>query len=39
MAPDEFKNLGLVFDDDKPGETKTSNAQTEPDKPPLSSKK
>lgn len=44
MAPDEFKNLGLVFDDDKPGESKTSNAatssaQTDPDKPPLSSKK
>lgn len=41
MAPDEFKNLGLVFDDDKPGETTMSNthAQTDPDKPPLSSKK
>ncbi|EFR03693.1 cytochrome c oxidase assembly protein COX19 [Nannizzia gypsea CBS 118893] len=38
MAPDEFKNLGLVFDDEKPAGP-AGDTPTDPDKPPLSSKK
>lgn len=37
MAPDEFKNLGLVFDDEKPN-GRAGDTSPGQDKPPLDSK-